>query len=494
MEGSKLQEAVAWCKCKLLSGTENVKNYIKNCSKKVRSFGAGSLNKNKYTIKIVDKKRFAITCSVIALLIFTSLFIVFSGSAYTVKVNGNEICKVRTRKAVESALKALKQKYRENADSEINFTGEITFERSRASDKEVVKDEALIETLGKNLQFQVQSCSIYADGNIIATLKTKEQAEGLLKEIQDKTLVGADKSKIKEVSFVEKVELKNEYIDASKISEKDEALNFIIKGTNEVKTHKIVSGESFWSISKRYNMSVSDLEKANPGINSEKIKIDQMINLIVPKPLISVKTVQTITSLEKAEYEQKVEFSNSMYKDESSIKVKGQYGEKEVTADVTKVNGVGTGRTIISEKIIKEPKTQIIVKGTKAVPPKKGTGTFSYPARGSISSGYGMRWGRRHTGIDIAAPYGSAVKASDGGIVTWVGYEGGYGKLIKIDHGANYVSYYGHLSKYNVKVGQKVYKGQKIGAVGNTGNSTGPHLHFEIRKSGVVQNPTKYLK
>jgi murein DD-endopeptidase MepM/ murein hydrolase activator NlpD len=144
--------------------------------------------------------------------------------------------------------------------------------------------------------------------------------------------------------------------------------------------------------------------------------------------------------------------------------------------------------------MIKEPKTQIIVKGTKEPPPRKGTGTFSYPARGSITSRYGMRWGRRHTGIDIAAPYGSAVKAAEGGEVIWVGYEGGYGKLIKIDHGANYVSYYGHLSKYYVNVGDKVYKGQKIGAVGNTGNSTGPHVHFEIRKNGVVQNPLNYLK
>lgn len=496
MGESKLQEAAAWCKCKFSNGTKNLKNYIESCNKKVKSFGTGLSNKskNKYTIKIVDKKRFVITCSVVALLIFTSLFLVFSGSAYTVKVNGNEICKVRTRKAVESALDALKQKYQENSDSEINFTSQITFEKSRASGKEIIKDEMLIETLGKNLQFQVQACSIYADGNMIATLKTKEQAEGLLKEIQDKTLVGADNSKIKEISFVEKIELKNEFIDASRISEKDGALNFIIKGTNEVKTHKIVSGESFWSISKKYNMSVSDLEKANPGVNSEKIKIDQVINLIVPKPLLSVKTVQTITSVEKAQYEQKVEFSSSMYQDESSVRVKGQYGEKEVTADVTKVNGVETGRTILNEKIIKEPKTQILVKGTKAVPARKGTGTFTYPARGSISSRFGMRWGRRHTGIDIAAPYGSAVKAADGGVVTWVGYEGGYGKLIKIDHGANFVSYYGHLSKYNVKVGQKVYKGQKIGEVGSTGNSTGPHLHFEIRKSGVVQNPLNYLK
>ena len=494
MEGSKLQEAVSRCRNKLSRGIANAKNLLKNCSKKIVSFGESSSNKYKFTKRIVDRKRFGIVCSIIALLVFTSLFVVFSGSSYTVKVNGNTIGKVRSQKVVESAIQALKSKYQESEHSEISFTSEVTFEKSRASGDEILKDAALIETLGKNLKFQVQACSVYVDGNIIATLKSKEQAEGMLKEVQDKSLAGADKSKLKEISFSEKVELKNEFIEASKISDKDEIINFIIKGTNELRTHKIESGESFWSISKRYNMSLGDLQKANPEVNPEKVKIGQEINLIVPKPLISVKTIQTVTSIEKAEFEQKVELSSALYKDETSIKVKGVYGEKEVIADVTKVNGIETGKTVLSEKIIKEPKTQVIVKGTKNPPPKKGTGTFSYPARGSISSRYGLRWGRSHQGIDIAATYGSAVRASDGGVVTWVGYDGGYGKLIKIDHGANFVSYYGHLSKYNVKVGQKVFKGEKIGAVGSTGNSTGPHLHFEIRKNGKVTNPLNYLK
>ena len=494
MDGSKIKEAAARCRSKLSSWTAYVNNAMKSFSRKILSLFGSSLYRNKLAKKIVNKKRFIMVCGVIAMLLFTSILLVFSGSAYTVKVNGNEIGKVRNQKAVESALQVLKQKYKETADSEINFISEITFEKSRASSKEVLKDDSLVETLGRSIKFQVQACSIYAGGNIIASLKSKKLAEDLLKEIQDKSLGGEDRSKLKEIGFAEKVELKDEFIDASEIAEKDEIIDFIIKGTNEVRTHKIVSGESFWSISRKYNMSLSDLEKSNPGVNPEKVKIDQVINLIVPKPLISVKTVQTITSIEKADFEQKVETSSSLYKDESSIRVKGIYGEKEVIADVTRVNGIETGRTVLSEKIIKEPKTQIIVKGTKDPPPKKGTGTFSYPARGSISSRYGMRWGRRHTGIDIAAPYGSAVKASDGGVVTWVGYEGGYGKLIKVDHGANFVSYYGHLSSYKVKVGQKVYKGQTIGAVGNTGNSTGPHLHFEIRKNGVVQNPLSYLK
>lgn len=494
MEGSKLQKAVTLCKSKVSTGIASAGNALKSCGKKISSLFGSSLNNNKFAKKIVNKKRFAMVFGVLAMLIITTLLVVFSGSAYTVRVNGNEICKVRTQKAVEIALQVLKQKYKENSASEINFTSKITFEKSRASNKEVLKDDMLVEALGKNVKFQVQACSIYAEGNLIAVMKSKELAEALLKEVQDKGLEGIDRSKFKEIGFAEKVELKDEFTDASEIAEKDEIISFIIKGTNEVRTHTVESGESFWSISRKYNMSLEDLQKSNPGVTPEKLKIGQVINLIVPKPLISVKTVQTITSTEKAAFEQKVEFSSSLYKDESSVKVKGVYGEKEVVANVTKINGVEAGRAVLSEKVTKEPKTQVIVKGTKEPPPKKGTGSFSYPARGSISSRYGMRWGRTHTGIDIAATYGSAVKASDGGVVTWVGYEGGYGKLIKIDHGANFVSYYGHLSAYSVKVGQKVYKGQTIGKVGNTGNSTGPHLHFEIRKSGVVKNPLTYLK
>ncbi len=446
MEGSKLKEAAIRFGNMISNVTVHIKKFGRNCSRKIAGFGAGSSNKYIFSKRVVDRKRFGASCSLIALVALTILVVIFSGRAYAVKVNGEEICKVRNKKAVESALQVLKQRYQENSKSDISFTSEVSFEKSRASGKEILKDDALIEALSRNIKFQVQACRIYADGNLIAVLKTKEQAQDLLKGVQDRSLAGTDRSKLKEISYAEKVELKNEFVDISELVEKGEIIDFIIKGTNEIRTHKIESGESFWSISRRYNMSLADLENANPGVNSERVQIGQVINLIVPKPLISVKTVETITSVEKAEFEQTVEFSSSLYKDETNIRVKGVFGEKEVIADVTKINGIETGRTILSEKIIKEPVTQIIVKGTKEPPPKKGTGTFSYPVRGSISSRYGMRGGRRHTGIDIAASYGSAVKASDGGVVIWVGYEGGYGKLIKIDHGANFVSYYGHLS------------------------------------------------
>ncbi|MEA4848123.1 MAG: hypothetical protein VB106_12915, partial [Clostridiaceae bacterium] len=194
MEESKLKEAAAWCRNKFSGGIANTKNFIKNCSKKILNLGVGLSNGHISSKKIIDKKRFGIACGLIALLLFASFFLVFSGRAYIVKVNGIEICKVRSQKAAETALHILKQKYQENNSSEINFTSEVTYEKTRASGKEVLKDDALVETLGRNVKFQVQGCSLYAGGNVIAALKTKEQAEDLLKEIQDRSLAGADRS------------------------------------------------------------------------------------------------------------------------------------------------------------------------------------------------------------------------------------------------------------------------------------------------------------
>jgi len=118
------------------------------------------------------------------------------------------------------------------------------------------------------------------------------------------------------------------------------------------------------------------------------------------------------------------------------------------------------------------------------------------PVKGNISSRYGARESIRnhtHKGLDIAAKIGTPIKAVADGKVTYSGAMGGYGKLIIIDHGNGITTRYGHCSKLYVKVGTQVTAGDLIAAVGNTGNSTGPHLHFEIRQNGVYVNPTNYL-
>ncbi len=113
----------------------------------------------------------------------------------------------------------------------------------------------------------------------------------------------------------------------------------------------------------------------------------------------------------------------------------------------------------------------------------KTTGTFNWPAQGRISSGFGQRWGTLHAGIDIAMPTGTEVVASDGGEVVYTGYNSAMGNYVDIKHSNGYVTRYQHLSSYGVLKGEKVKKGQYIASSGNTGNSTGPHLHFAVYRS-----------
>lgn len=120
--------------------------------------------------------------------------------------------------------------------------------------------------------------------------------------------------------------------------------------------------------------------------------------------------------------------------------------------------------------------------------------SFYYPFIGRITSNFGSRWGKKHDGIDIAASQGTPIHASAGGTVSFAGWESGYGNMVKINHGNQIQTCYGHCSKILVKQGQHVNKGDIIARVGSTGHSTGPHVHFEIRLNGVAKNPLDYLK
>ena len=131
--------------------------------------------------------------------------------------------------------------------------------------------------------------------------------------------------------------------------------------------------------------------------------------------------------------------------------------------------------------------------GGVAGPIRQGSGSLIWPASGAVSSGFGMRWGRLHAGIDIPLGIGTGIRAADGGSVSIAGVMGGYGNYVCIQHGGALSTCYAHLSSIGVSVGQSVSQGQVIGASGNTGNSTGPHLHFETRVNGNPVDPLGYL-
>ncbi len=139
----------------------------------------------------------------------------------------------------------------------------------------------------------------------------------------------------------------------------------------------------------------------------------------------------------------------------------------------------------------------------QAVPPPANSGApgaYSWPASGPITSPFGMRadpFGhgfKMHSGVDIGAPMGSTITAAAGGRIIFAGWYGGYGNAIIIDHGGQTSTLYGHCSQIFVSQGQDVERGQAIGAVGSTGESTGPHLHFEVRENGIPVEPTSRLR
>lgn len=118
---------------------------------------------------------------------------------------------------------------------------------------------------------------------------------------------------------------------------------------------------------------------------------------------------------------------------------------------------------------------------------------FMWPLSGTITSGFGMRWGRMHQGIDIAAPTGHPIRAAKAGTVSTATTAGGYGNMVIVDHGGGVATLYAHASQLLVTSGERVAQGELIAAVGSTGFSTGPHLHFEVRVNGAPQNPLPYL-
>ncbi|MEA2015537.1 MAG: peptidoglycan DD-metalloendopeptidase family protein [Actinomycetota bacterium] len=182
--------------------------------------------------------------------------------------------------------------------------------------------------------------------------------------------------------------------------------------------------------------------------------------------------------------------------EEKANEVEGIYDEKKNLLSRTTANKNALIR-MEKELEIKEAEVKRILESYKY-----GTapsGKFMWPVAGRITSRFGYRihpiFGVRrfHTGIDIAAPYGTLVKSADGGQVIQAGYFGGYGYSIMVYHGGGFATWYAHLSSINVSVGQFVERGQVIGLVGSTGWSTGPHLHFEVRINGNAKDPMGYL-
>ena len=183
-------------------------------------------------------------------------------------------------------------------------------------------------------------------------------------------------------------------------------------------------------------------------------------------------------NLDDISIDEKYEANLKSFTDVNTI-VSKLYKEKPVTvvAKVTKNSKVSTSRTLSNSKV---------ALGVSLIKPVSGSISSRFGSMSRVRSG-------AHTGLDIAASKGTSIKSAASGVVAFAGTKGSYGKMVAINHGNGVLTYYGHCSSIKVSVGQSVKQGDVIAAVGSTGNSTGYHLHFEIRVNGVAYNPQNYV-
>lgn len=443
---------------------------------------------------------------------FKKIYHVYVENEYIGKVDDKSVVQqVATKK-----LGKLKGKY-EDLDlilgESIDIVPEKVFNPSYENDD--VRDE-----LKDILTVEAQSYAIVIDDEEIGYFATEESAEDALKKykleyvkksdlksIEDKRSHKSDDKKedeqteiavgdkvVQDITFSEDVSIVEKKIEPKEIIDAKQGLKLLSKGTLEDKKHTVVEGDVFEKIADEYDLTTEELLELNPDLNADSIlQIDQELNVTVLESYTEVVVEVEEVKEKTAKFETEIIESDDLYKGEEEVKQSGKDGKKEVHYKIEKKNGEETKREVLNEKFIEEPIDEVIIKGTKVIP-SRGSGNLSWPVDGGyISSKMGERWGRMHKGIDIAQPNTRTITAADHGVVESVGYQGGYGNKIVIDHNNGMKTIYAHLSSMDVRVGQTVEKGMKIGVMGTTGNSTGIHLHFEVHQDGSLENPLDYF-
>lgn len=209
-------------------------------------------------------------------------------------------------------------------------------------------------------------------------------------------------------------------------------------------------------------------------------------------PRLDVRACRSVTYTEHIPYETITRENDQQEMDWRATIQEGQPGKAIVTAEIETVDGQEHGRTVLERTVLSEATDEIIEVGTKNR--GIGCGTFRLPLTSyTFTSAFKQRWGRLHSGVDLATPEGSPVYAADNGKVIVAECGDGYGNYIILDHNNGFKTVYGHNSELLVSVGDFVQQGSKIALSGNTGNSTGPHLHFEIRVNDEPVDPQQYL-
>ncbi len=414
--------------------------------------------------------------------------------------DGKEIATIEDEKIFEHATEMVSQRMvHDTAGSNSNFSFTPTFKLSVVNTNKFSVASYVCDKIIQQSNGIIEEASgLYVNGDLIGVVKSSADLRYMLQNLLNKAR-GADKAVT--ATFSQNVETINGLFPTTTIMTTD-AMNKIISGSSKsAVTYTVKEGDTLTSIAKANYTSIVELNKINNNQLGDNLMPGDLINLEVAVPLLDVEMVKIITYQVPLSYQTVTTKDDSKYTDYSKLKTEGMNGVQKCVDKVYYVNGIESKRNIISRTIITPSIDKVVVTGTKKRPQFSGSGVSSgnlmwpVPSLHTITTYFTWRWGSFHWGIDISGggAYGRTIVAADGGTVVSAGWSNGYGNCVKISHGNGLVTLYGHSSRLLVSSGQRVSKGQAIALVGSTGNSTGPHCHFEVIKNGTKVNPLSYV-
>ncbi len=337
------------------------------------------------------------------------------------------------------------------------------------------------------------------DGDVLFVFQNVGEINEILDTYKQSFFSKVDpNAQIKSMEFIQRIEINVIKVEGNQFDHLDKLEAYLAQTEEEAVLVTVEPGDSVWKIAERYQVPIESVVLLNPDLNADLIFPGQQILLEAANPLIDVRIVFENTVEQIIPYPVETIRDSSMYTGESKIVEQGEQGAKLVSYRISLLNGVPESTEVLNEEILLEPTKHVVRIGTRSVVMRITGGVFKV-TNGNFTSGFGYRGdpitGRRsfHSGIDIANQLGTPIYAYSAGTVTNASWAGALGNAITIDHGNGLVTRYGHLSEMFVSTGDSVVGGQHIGAMGRTGYTTGVHLHFEVIKNGVHQNPLNYL-
>ena len=418
-------------------------------------------------------------------------------TVYEYAYNGKVLGYVKNQEDVTDVLDIAGTMLTENSSgtSEIKFTANqnVTFKQVDARGKSTDDSDTAVNKLVYMTDIETEASGVYDGKELVAIVKNDEDAENLLLQTREYLSTPDEGMELVSADFTNNLEIRPVNVLLTSVQSNNDAMTKMTEGGTMEIFHIVEEGETLDALSKTFGADPVNIFNEDNSAVAEEILPGDTVCIHEEVEPVSVKMVEEGRMKETIEYETVKKDSDDYYKGDTYTKQEGVNGVQIFDGTITKVAGEVTKRDGDTE-VIREKQDKIILVGTAERPKTAPTGTFAMPIQHyTLTSNFGYRWGRLHAGIDMGAPTGTPIYASDGGTVTRAGWYSGYGLCVDISHGDGKETRYGHCSKLLVNVGDKVYQGQEICLVGNTGHSFGSHLHFEIHLNGSPVNPRPIL-